>query len=167
MDSTVEELVITIVFIAGMASLSLMAVMVCFFHRAKQVPSATMATSCNTASSNEAGSEPHGKEELIKTEAGIPHNGDPQVNIPFKCRSSSSQSSLVLVTVSPLDLTPLMPKQPPHLSRLSSTPPSHVATMSLCLSPLSPITSIPRLSPAGSDSYDDELLLLPLEEKHF
>ena len=165
MDSTVEELVAFTLLTAGMVVLSVGVVLVCFFHRSKQVPSALMAVSDRTAvSPKEMECELIcGEKDLTKTEVGTPCEGDPKVL--FGCRSYSSPNSLVLLeVVSPLDL-PLMPKKAQHLLPLLSTLPlSHVATMS----PLSPMTSTPRLSPAGSDSYDDDdLPLFPQNENHF
>ena len=108
------------------------------------------------------------KEDLTRTEEGIPCEADDKVLIG-SCRSYSPPGSLVLVgVVSPLELTPLKLKQTVCLSPLSSTlPPSHVATMSLSLSPLSTITSTTHMSPTGCDSYDDDLPLFPQEEMHF
>ena len=168
MDSTVEELISVTVLAAGMALLSILAVLVCFFRKANQVPSAMMATSVNKASSKGVGSEPCSKEDLTRTEEGMPCEADDKVLIG-SCRSYSPPGSLVLVgVVSPLELTPLKLKQTVCLSPLSSTlPPSHVATMSLSLSPLSTITSTTHMSPTGCDSYDDDLPLFPQEEMHF
>lgn len=167
MDSTVEEMVAFTLLTAGMVVLSVVVVLLCFFHRTKQVPSALMAVSDNTAASlKEMGCEPiRGENNLTKTEVGTPCEGDPKVL--FGCHGYSSPSSLVLLEVaSPLDLKlPSMSRKALHLSPLLSTLPlSHVATMS----PLSPMTSTPHLSPAGSESYDDDdLPLFPQNENHF
>ena len=165
MDSTVDELVAFTLLTAGMIVLSVVVVLACFFYRTKQVPSALMAVPDSTAASpKEMECEPMcGEKDLPKTEVGTPCKGDPKVL--FECRSCSSPSSLVLLeVVSPLDLS-LMPRKAEHLLPLLSTLPlSHVATMST----LSPVTSTPHLSPAGSDSYDDDdLPLFPQNENHF
>lgn len=170
-----EELVAIAAFIAGMALFSFIGALVCFYHRARQVPSASMAVSGNTASSKEAGSEQCG-DDLVRVELGAPDGGDTKV--PLGGWSHSPPRSLLLLeAVSPMALSSSPSKQPPRLSPLSllaSTPTylsrlSRVTAMSLSLSPLSPITTPPRLSPAGTgnDSYEDEQLLVPTDENHF
>ena len=177
MDSKVaEELVTIVVFVAGMAILSFIGALVCFFRRAKQVPAASMAVPCNTASSKEVGAEQFGGEELVRVKVVTPDSGDAKALL--KDLSYSPPRSLVLVeAVSPVVVSSSPSRQSPRLSPLShlaSTPTylsrlSRMATLSLSLSPLSPITSPPRLSPAGTgnDSYKDEQLLIPTDENHF
>ena len=176
MDSKVEEFATITAFIAGTALLSFIGALVCFYHRSKQVPSASMAVSSTTASSKEVGSEQCDEKDLVRVEVGTP--GGTDTKVPQNDWRHSPPRSLALVeVVSPMALPSSPPEQSPRLSPLSllaSTPTylsrlSQMATRSLSLSPLSPITTPPHLSPAGtgSDSYEDEQLLVPATEDHF